>query len=1313
MSLKIQLKRGLSTSWATKNIVLDAGEMGIETDTNKFKIGDGTTAWNSLQYSNKTEWGSVEGTLANQTDLSARFLETDYDVKLMRDSLGTEETGVFPTELTSNRSSLSNGVIINRQHIAKTNCIVDKLVIPATCLGTNPVTTKVYIVEFNYDTNSYTKIDEADVTISTEENTLSKSLYVKKGQALGLWYQGGLKFGYTTKTPVATYPAYNVLLWTANAALPASGTASTITNPTQGFLLDWSFSYRAVDIPDFETEINDLDDRKVETVDFEPINEMFSEPRIESVNTGYPTSTNNLKGPGNMTWLIKNCKAVHTGYISALNINLGNASASAPTAATKFSIGSIKITPTDPEDASMVGTWECHDKLLDIDVPAYTENGLKVITLPRPLRIEAGDYVVIGGTSTSPAGKTILLQYNTPGAGSSALNRINAVFTNPDTMSGTFNGWQDPYNVTGISFTLDWIEYTDPFSYIEETTARVDKLEDDTTWLLDEHNVFTKIFPASPSPCSPNNAFWIDLRDQVTGDGYIHTITLAKNTSETSLTAAIAAFNVTGSVADNTQRAEIMNIKQFTLPAGALTYSFPKTDLFAVHAGEHVAVCVPGQMYYGGSGTTNNIVNGGSINSKVGDVLTGRYTGSLQMCQMFTWCLAKDAQGKLEQVDENITALDERTSDLVTSTSYNDLTSVMLVGSSLTEAGYTPTYTTWPERLSDETDITIYNNGYSGRNIYTNLNRINNHEDIRFAPGNIGGESRCKAFDLHPTYFLWNDCANSSPYGYTALELYKKVKDAVESYGSKLLLGSEENYAGQYNAYEHTQQSFSREAGVPYSPITRIQQKCYPRNNPTVCPYPVNGSSHAGYRANVPYLVHKDLIGVLPIYKNIKIFRPRTTYKGGNPTIDDLRYDNIFQRLKYWTSMHPGQGGNNKPGHIDNLDNNATGVDNDVPNTTHVNPYGSRTEPADLYQGSDLYFDKWALLEIITENIEATKGTFEVYSNVEPTKVYIANLKKHMIKPTGNNKEYTAGDIIIKGDTDGTYWVALEDFTSPATWSDTDEHIQKINFDDYVYTEFEELAFTYADGKVTASFEDNTSEKAYQVYDKFRLVIYYADGQFRLSKPRLYNYNGKKKLFDETIPFHQRKFGEELFAETNPTDTSAWYVYTGTGAAVKELDAPVANYTLYNNTLKHVQLNNEGANITKTIALGANAGYKRVAVRIVAQIWNKISTIRYIGTEWENSEYITSTKDDPLGVAAYVNSDYDYGIIKVKLGQYITKRLLVYPGWNELYFEADLTPDDTSVNLNIMKESFVDDSYNNDDKPIFIHHVSVQDITDK
>ena len=39
-----------STTWSNYNPILKLGEIGIETDTNKAKLGDGTTAWNDLPY---------------------------------------------------------------------------------------------------------------------------------------------------------------------------------------------------------------------------------------------------------------------------------------------------------------------------------------------------------------------------------------------------------------------------------------------------------------------------------------------------------------------------------------------------------------------------------------------------------------------------------------------------------------------------------------------------------------------------------------------------------------------------------------------------------------------------------------------------------------------------------------------------------------------------------------------------------------------------------------------------------------------------------------------------------------------------------------------------------------------------------------------------------------------------------------------------------------------------------------------------------------------------------------------------------------
>ena len=47
---RIRLRRDTAANWTSENPVLLAGEMGIETDTRKYKVGDGSTAWTGLSY---------------------------------------------------------------------------------------------------------------------------------------------------------------------------------------------------------------------------------------------------------------------------------------------------------------------------------------------------------------------------------------------------------------------------------------------------------------------------------------------------------------------------------------------------------------------------------------------------------------------------------------------------------------------------------------------------------------------------------------------------------------------------------------------------------------------------------------------------------------------------------------------------------------------------------------------------------------------------------------------------------------------------------------------------------------------------------------------------------------------------------------------------------------------------------------------------------------------------------------------------------------------------------------------------------------
>lgn len=65
MADRIQFRRDTSANWASVNPILSQGELGLDLTTLQYKIGDGSTAWNSLPY--VTLSGSVNGLNFNAT----------------------------------------------------------------------------------------------------------------------------------------------------------------------------------------------------------------------------------------------------------------------------------------------------------------------------------------------------------------------------------------------------------------------------------------------------------------------------------------------------------------------------------------------------------------------------------------------------------------------------------------------------------------------------------------------------------------------------------------------------------------------------------------------------------------------------------------------------------------------------------------------------------------------------------------------------------------------------------------------------------------------------------------------------------------------------------------------------------------------------------------------------------------------------------------------------------------------------------------------------------------------------------------------
>jgi hypothetical protein len=50
MAVQIQFRNDTAAAWTSADPILAEGELGIEKDTNQFKIGNGSDSWSDLPY---------------------------------------------------------------------------------------------------------------------------------------------------------------------------------------------------------------------------------------------------------------------------------------------------------------------------------------------------------------------------------------------------------------------------------------------------------------------------------------------------------------------------------------------------------------------------------------------------------------------------------------------------------------------------------------------------------------------------------------------------------------------------------------------------------------------------------------------------------------------------------------------------------------------------------------------------------------------------------------------------------------------------------------------------------------------------------------------------------------------------------------------------------------------------------------------------------------------------------------------------------------------------------------------------------------
>jgi hypothetical protein len=175
----IQIRRGTAAQWTSANPTLAAGEQGFETDTGKFKIGTGSTAWTSLSYAAGT--GTVTSITAG-TGLSGGTITTSGTIAI--DSTVATLTGTqtltnktlttptlddakinlaFDAETASYTAVLAN----NSQIVTMNNASANTFSIPTNASVAFPVGTQINVLQIGAGQTTIQAVTSGTTTINS------------------------------------------------------------------------------------------------------------------------------------------------------------------------------------------------------------------------------------------------------------------------------------------------------------------------------------------------------------------------------------------------------------------------------------------------------------------------------------------------------------------------------------------------------------------------------------------------------------------------------------------------------------------------------------------------------------------------------------------------------------------------------------------------------------------------------------------------------------------------------------------------------------------------------------------------------------------------------------------------------------------------------------------------------------------------------------------------------------------------------------------------------------------------------------------
>jgi hypothetical protein len=172
---QIQVRRGTASQWTSTNPTLAAGEWGFESDTGKVKIGNGSTAWNSLAY---TGAGDIEGVTAG-TGISGGGTSGTVTV-----SIDTSVTADLTTTQTLTNKTLTDPKInlaLNAQTgttytfvltdngrlVTASNAAAQTYSIPTNASVAYPIGTQINIIQIGAGQVTINAVTSGTTTISS------------------------------------------------------------------------------------------------------------------------------------------------------------------------------------------------------------------------------------------------------------------------------------------------------------------------------------------------------------------------------------------------------------------------------------------------------------------------------------------------------------------------------------------------------------------------------------------------------------------------------------------------------------------------------------------------------------------------------------------------------------------------------------------------------------------------------------------------------------------------------------------------------------------------------------------------------------------------------------------------------------------------------------------------------------------------------------------------------------------------------------------------------------------------------------------